>query len=743
MNRRAELYRIIFLVLLLLLFGVQVVLAHLSAGLVMGVTVEQQGDLVWIRNVSSGSPAALAAIQPRTILASINNRPIRIIEDITPAFKLAQGKASRLETLVAGKTQRHRIYTGVAVDYRDLVLNALVILIYVSIALASLRTSIIDRRVRLLAWFCMVVALDVAMSFDLGYWPQWQHPLALFRHFLAGLQFAIVLHLMSYIPSAAPWMKTRWALAAMYFGIIAVHMLLVLLNYGYLPAPDWMASLAATIFERNLHFIGWGLLVMVVLLLQWFWSVNSRQRRQVQWVLAAITPWLVLQVALFFDSGGQLQQSSWFGFADVMAHLLFPLGVFDAVFRFNLLDLSDLFPRSAFYSLVTVIILMLLMVGAVESGMMLAERYGYQPALWAVGGGMLLLGLMYGPIRVLLEYLAEGKSTYRQRHLGGDLRKLTEELSALSHMDEIKYHLASRLSSILQTRMVMLVLKEDDQQIHHHYWRGSDGELLDLDLFERYELKNLLQLGGRRQSGSQLSKLYEQGLELVIPLLHQQSNIGNLFVGRSFNGKRYSSRDMELLNLFAHNLAAQITNAELSSQVRYDNLTGLYRREMVLEQLMKCMREAGPDTPPCSVAMVDLDDFKALNDTYGHLFGDQVLKSSAAAAMAQLHRGEWLGRFGGEEFLLLMPRAGQQSILQRAEAIRAAIESCRFDEMVKVTASIGVASSSELNDLSLPENQLTRELIEIADQNLYRAKAAGKNRVFASFQRVLHKEVAQ
>jgi diguanylate cyclase len=125
-----------------------------------------------------------------------------------------------------------------------------------------------------------------------------------------------------------------------------------------------------------------------------------------------------------------------------------------------------------------------------------------------------------------------------------------------------------------------------------------------------------------------------------------------------------------------------------------------------------------------SLAMLDLDHFKRINDGYGHLAGDKVLKIIANVLRKRLRSTDFIARFGGEEFVLLMPDSSLTDALAAGEVLRAAIEACPFHfkgEPVTITVSMGVAQfqPGERSDLALKR----------ADEALYRAKAAGRNRV--------------
>jgi diguanylate cyclase len=158
-----------------------------------------------------------------------------------------------------------------------------------------------------------------------------------------------------------------------------------------------------------------------------------------------------------------------------------------------------------------------------------------------------------------------------------------------------------------------------------------------------------------------------------------------------------------------------------------DPLTGLPNRAAWSERLDQEVNTWHQRGNNLSLAMLDLDHFKRINDGYGHLAGDKVLKIIANVLRKRLRSTDFIARFGGEEFVLLMPNSSLADALAAGEVLRAAIEACPFHfkgEPVTITVSMGVAQfqPGERSDLALKR----------ADEALYRAKAAGRNQVQAA-----------
>lgn len=161
-------------------------------------------------------------------------------------------------------------------------------------------------------------------------------------------------------------------------------------------------------------------------------------------------------------------------------------------------------------------------------------------------------------------------------------------------------------------------------------------------------------------------------------------------------------------------------NRELKELMQTDGLTGIYNRRK-MDELLGDIFAFGEPGRPFSIVLLDLDWFKRINDTYGHLCGDEVLKRTAAILRKHIRgRGE-AGRWGGEEFLLLLPDTTSAQAQAFAERIRIEIEQNDFGEATPITASFGVTTS-------IP-GEVIRQLFKRADEALYSAKRGGRNRV--------------
>jgi len=157
-----------------------------------------------------------------------------------------------------------------------------------------------------------------------------------------------------------------------------------------------------------------------------------------------------------------------------------------------------------------------------------------------------------------------------------------------------------------------------------------------------------------------------------------------------------------------------------------DELTGLYNRRYLFERLTDLLEEKRRHQVPFSLVQVDLDWFKSINDTYGHLMGDEVLKAFSSTLRQRLRRGDIAGRTGGEEFLILLPHTDARAAAELIEVIREVFMQTQFQsdaqELFQVSFSAGITSVRDR------DKQLD-DLLARADAALYRAKRLGRNQV--------------
>jgi len=228
-------------------------------------------------------------------------------------------------------------------------------------------------------------------------------------------------------------------------------------------------------------------------------------------------------------------------------------------------------------------------------------------------------------------------------------------------------------------------------------------------------------------AGNQLPK----GAFLSLPLTAKNgraAGVINLFRRRS---NSFSAKEIDLLRKIAGQLGEVLTTIAVYHQTRElsitDELTKVFNRRYFNQRFEREMQRAQRYRRPLSLIMLDIDHFKIFNDSHGHLWGDAVLKQAAQTLEENLRRADILARFGGEEFVILLPEIDKAHGRQVAEKLRRAIENATFPKaetqpLGRITVSLGLAAFPE-------DAEGAADLIHFADQGLYLAKSRGRNQV--------------
>lgn len=218
---------------------------------------------------------------------------------------------------------------------------------------------------------------------------------------------------------------------------------------------------------------------------------------------------------------------------------------------------------------------------------------------------------------------------------------------------------------------------------------------------------------------------------LMVPLVARGRLIGFIGLGTR-RPQPLAAFRIELLDTLGQILATALETARLhealTSQATHDSLTGLLNRRGLEEQYLAEYARAVRFGWPLAAVMLDLDHFKAMNDTYGHLAGDHALRQVAQLFREHLRSFDLAGRYGGEEFLLILPNSGKPGALSVAEKLRDLVASqpvCWGGREIPLTVSAGVAGFPD-------DTRESEELIRLADAALYAAKRGGRNRVCAA-----------
>jgi diguanylate cyclase (GGDEF)-like protein len=214
---------------------------------------------------------------------------------------------------------------------------------------------------------------------------------------------------------------------------------------------------------------------------------------------------------------------------------------------------------------------------------------------------------------------------------------------------------------------------------------------------------------------------------LCVPLLVRDEPVG-VMSSTSKQLAAFGEPQLRMLEFVAKTISLDIENERLRKVSVTDQLTGCFNREFLHRQLPLAMREADKQSEPLSAAMVDVDHFKAVNDQHGHDTGDRVLQVVAERLRGAIRGDDVLVRYGGEEFLVLLPHTDADSAREIGERMRAKLQDNPIHAgaaTVEMRISVGVTTYRGPDDTA--ENFIRR-----ADTALYQAKGRGRNRVEAA-----------
>jgi diguanylate cyclase (GGDEF)-like protein len=221
---------------------------------------------------------------------------------------------------------------------------------------------------------------------------------------------------------------------------------------------------------------------------------------------------------------------------------------------------------------------------------------------------------------------------------------------------------------------------------------------------------------------------------VCVPLKINQRKIGVINLTDKVNGEIFDENDLKLLESIAGQASVALDRSgfyKISEDLRKisitDSLTDLYNRRFFQDRISEEIERARRHAQSISLILLDIDNFKGYNDTYGHLAGDEALRLTGAIIKNSVRNIDCVARYGGEEFAVILPMTEIMAATDIAERVRTSMASRFFPDdalraVVKLTASLGIASFPQHGDSML-------ELIGNADKALYFAKITGKNRV--------------
>ncbi len=247
---------------------------------------------------------------------------------------------------------------------------------------------------------------------------------------------------------------------------------------------------------------------------------------------------------------------------------------------------------------------------------------------------------------------------------------------------------------------------------------GNVIHIKDIEAFEQENSEQVRHFGTAKKVRS----------VLAVPI-YEKERVAGVLSAQSYQAYAYSEEDEQLLSMLANQAAIALENARLFARMREmairDALTGVFNRHYFFRRASYELARAQRYGRPLGIIMLDIDHFKQINDTYGHGVGDQVLRGIAAMCQNSLRKSDILGRYGGEEFVILLPETTIDTtrfVANRLHAHLASQPIATDAGQVEVTVSVGITAY-------IPTDESLKSIFRRADQALYTAKNKGRNRV--------------
>jgi diguanylate cyclase (GGDEF)-like protein len=314
------------------------------------------------------------------------------------------------------------------------------------------------------------------------------------------------------------------------------------------------------------------------------------------------------------------------------------------------------------------------------------------------------------------------------------INAIARQTTALLDLDELLRVVCNLLLEWLRVDHVTVLMVEGDAlRLRAHEGRLTPSLALGAMLSPGVGLAGRALASGRSVIENNVNEVdgYVAGLvetqsEICVPLIFLGEKLGVIALD-AVRKHAFDADDRQPLESVADICAAAIQNANNFNRMKQlayvDGLTGIHNRRFFEMRIVEELERAGRFQGRLSVIMVDIDNFKKLNDEFGHLLGDEILRSVATILRQQLRRMDMVCRYGGDEFAILVPETTGENAIRVAEKLRRYVEGHPFPGVPRpVTISCGVAA--------FPTHGFTRDgVVAASDAALYTAKQAGRNRV--------------
>jgi diguanylate cyclase (GGDEF)-like protein len=737
-------------ILVLLLLAARVWDTERTTGRTIGLIVDTEEDPLAVSEVTKGLPADQAGFEVGDVMTRIGGAPVASFEEVLEhAASFRRDRPVVITVERRGEPIELTVRPGGPMPWGVVGFEMLATLGYLGLVLLARFRAPDDLRARLLAGFSLAVALELSLPESVAGVPDWPLIKDTLYYLLSGLQIGLELHLASTIPRRYSWFSDRPWLAKSYYGAglaIGTSSAAVVLADGLgVPGFETIATWFVIFFNDALLVL-WGITIVAILMTQLRFSKTPGHRSQAIVILCGVLPWALFNITNSIRLQLGLVLPDWTELVQPIVLLIYPITIFVAIFRYHLFDIRVAMRRSLVLITVSVAILAVFLLAVDTSTRRVGEELGtgHLPlALFAFT--MVAVGLAFNPLRKKVQELIDERFYPNRLVQREHLADLAANLPTLGSLSSMGQHLVEEVVRAFGVEGATLLVADPRSGILVSLAsvNPQGSGTLESSLLLESDDAGIEQLRKARRPipadiiGSTSPALAQRinafGAEIGVALVSGATLVGLLLLGPKTNRAGFRTEELDLLRLLSISVATVFENVRLFQSATYEQLTGLLRREAILQALDEEIHRAARYERPLTVGMADLDHFKSVNDTWGHLAGDAILQRVAAVLKNQLRSTDRIGRYGGEEFLFFLPETQLQEGLLVAEKLRAAISQLPSPledaPDLRVTVSIGLA---ELGPQDRHKPTPITDFIDAADTALLDAKKSGRNRVVSA-----------
>ncbi|MDX1584355.1 MAG: diguanylate cyclase, partial [Thermoanaerobaculia bacterium] len=728
MNRISTTRLIVATVISLLivgLFGFRVAEAERASARTIGIYVDQSVDPPFeVLELLEEGPAERSGLQVGDRIVGARGVPFEHVTDFDSLTKeFEPGVPVPFDIIRDGEEKVVHLVPGIDQDWWYFPFDGFVMICSLGLMILTFSRKKLEIRTKLLALMFGLIALTMALPYETVsfFWLENVTWTSIFL--IDSLEVAVAVHLVMLIPRRPSWIEQNpWIIPITYTvflisGIAAAAAYVAFAIFGMSDLP-WPLSHAIEI-QWNLGGPIWGVILILLLASAIRNAKNRTEKLQAQLVLIGLLPLILLIVGIWAAFLADVAVPETVDQLWSLFLLPFLITIAIAIFRYDLVQIEVVVERGILYTLLTTSLFIIFYAFLGIGGLAASNLFGTGQPVLVASVGALILGLLVNPLRKWLHEQIEKKLFPERNRQRQRLMKLATELPASGSVAAMAVRLVESLREILGiSDATLFLVNSENGRID---WEASDppseeavevGSTFAIDEPAVRDLSEhgLLRRGAIPKDLLPMKTLMDSAnAEILLPLVSNGRLIGILAIGAPTD--RHHAEDEYTLNLLANNIAMVFENVRLFQSATFDGLTGLPRREIVFDRLREEIKRSERHRRPMSVAMLDLDHFKSVNDKHGHLVGDSILRTVAETFRKRLRSTDQIGRYGGEEFIVILPETEIEQALDLAEDLRRSVEAIEFHtgrgERVQTRVSIGVATLNTEKGLSSAEDLLS------------------------------------